>query len=163
MQQTTAEGRTRCEIWTRVMGYHRPVSHFNTGKKSEHFSRKHFTECVSANTKFMLQYNTNPATTSVQTETQTQIEYTNVSTMNYLLFTTTTCPQCPSFKEFVNKFVKFPGSMINEYSENFQELGEKFGISSVPTLLVFENDTLENPVFRTSNAAELYTFLNDRQ
>lgn len=44
--------RTRCEIWTRVMGYHRPVSHFNTGKKSEHYSRKHFVECVTANKQF---------------------------------------------------------------------------------------------------------------
>jgi len=48
--------RTRCEVWTRVMGYHRPVSHFNTGKKSEHYSRKHFTECISANRVFTAQY-----------------------------------------------------------------------------------------------------------
>jgi ribonucleoside-triphosphate reductase (formate) len=34
--------RTKCEIWTRVMGYYRPVSHFNIGKKSEHYSRNHF-------------------------------------------------------------------------------------------------------------------------
>jgi len=38
------------------MGYHRPVSHFNTGKKSEHMSRKHFEECVAANAQFMNQY-----------------------------------------------------------------------------------------------------------
>ena len=25
--------RQPCEIWTRVMGYHRPVSEFNKGKK----------------------------------------------------------------------------------------------------------------------------------
>jgi anaerobic ribonucleoside-triphosphate reductase len=36
--------RQRCEIWTRVMGYHRPVSSFNHGKKSEHAERKHFIE-----------------------------------------------------------------------------------------------------------------------
>lgn len=36
--------RSKCEIWTRVMGYYRPVSHFNTGKKSEHYSRNHFEE-----------------------------------------------------------------------------------------------------------------------
>jgi hypothetical protein len=51
--------RTRCEVWTRVMGYHRPVSHFNTGKKAEHFSRKHFTECVAANSEFCDQYSEN--------------------------------------------------------------------------------------------------------
>ncbi len=33
-----------CEVWTRVMGYHRPVSAFNPGKKSEHEERTHFEE-----------------------------------------------------------------------------------------------------------------------
>ena len=38
------EERTRCEIWTRVMGYYRPVSAFNRGKQSEYFDRKYFNE-----------------------------------------------------------------------------------------------------------------------
>ena len=33
-----------CEVWTRVMGYHRPVASFNIGKKGEHAERVHFTE-----------------------------------------------------------------------------------------------------------------------
>ncbi len=36
--------RQRCEIWTRVMGYHRPVASFNTGKKGEFLERRHFEE-----------------------------------------------------------------------------------------------------------------------
>ncbi|AXS83033.1 MULTISPECIES: anaerobic ribonucleoside-triphosphate reductase [Marinobacter] len=36
--------RQRCEVWTRVMGYHRPVSAFNKGKQSEHRERTHFRE-----------------------------------------------------------------------------------------------------------------------
>jgi anaerobic ribonucleoside-triphosphate reductase len=36
--------RTRCEIWTRVMGYHRPVSAFNPGKQAEHRERAMFRE-----------------------------------------------------------------------------------------------------------------------
>lgn len=36
--------RQPCEVWTRVMGYHRPVASFNIGKKGEHFERKHFLE-----------------------------------------------------------------------------------------------------------------------
>jgi ribonucleoside-triphosphate reductase len=31
--------RQPCEIWTRVMGYFRPVSQFNAGKKSEYSDR----------------------------------------------------------------------------------------------------------------------------
>lgn len=38
------EERQPCEIWTRVMGYHRPVSEYNKGKKSEFYSRKCFKE-----------------------------------------------------------------------------------------------------------------------
>jgi ribonucleoside-triphosphate reductase len=36
------------EIWTRVMGYHRPVSQFNQGKQSEHRERKFFCEAHAA-------------------------------------------------------------------------------------------------------------------
>lgn len=35
-----------CEVWTRVMGYHRPVSSFNIGKKGEHAERVHFKAAV---------------------------------------------------------------------------------------------------------------------
>jgi len=38
------EERTRCEVWTRVMGYHRPVSAFNAGKRAEHGERCYFVE-----------------------------------------------------------------------------------------------------------------------
>ena len=34
------EERTPCEVWTRVMGYHRPTSSFNPGKQSEFKERK---------------------------------------------------------------------------------------------------------------------------
>jgi len=36
--------RQPCEVWTRVMGYHRPVSSFNIGKKGEHYERRFFRE-----------------------------------------------------------------------------------------------------------------------
>ncbi len=34
--------RQRCEVWTRVMGYHRPVASFNIGKQGEFAERKQF-------------------------------------------------------------------------------------------------------------------------
>ncbi len=40
----TDEERQRCEVWTRVMGYHRPVASFNIGKKGEHRERRFFVE-----------------------------------------------------------------------------------------------------------------------
>jgi anaerobic ribonucleoside-triphosphate reductase len=42
MIQLDDNERQPCEIWTRVMGYHRPVSSFNIGKRGEHMERKFF-------------------------------------------------------------------------------------------------------------------------
>lgn len=42
--QLSDEERQPCEVWTRVMGYHRPVSSFNTGKQGEYAERTCFIE-----------------------------------------------------------------------------------------------------------------------
>ena len=44
--------RTKCEIYTRVMGYVRPVSHFNTWKKSEFYSRAYFSQNSDFESKY---------------------------------------------------------------------------------------------------------------
>ena len=44
--QLSDDERQRCEVWTRVMGYHRPVSSFNKGKKSEFAERTYFLEAA---------------------------------------------------------------------------------------------------------------------
>lgn len=46
------EERQPCEVWTRVMGYHRPVQSFNTGKKGEFNERVCFTEDSAKHHKF---------------------------------------------------------------------------------------------------------------
>ncbi len=51
----TNEERQRCEVWTRVMGYYRPVSQFNLGKKSEHKERLHFKEVPTQKVAEVLQ------------------------------------------------------------------------------------------------------------
>ena len=51
--------RQKCEIYARVMGYYRPVSHFNTWKKAEFYSRKYFDANTSLNSKFINNFNEN--------------------------------------------------------------------------------------------------------
>lgn len=49
--------RTKCEVWIRTMlGYYRPLSQMNTGKKAEQISRKLFSVIKSNNSKFINQY-----------------------------------------------------------------------------------------------------------
>ena len=40
--ELTNDERQPCEVWTRVMGYYRPVSFYNTGKKGEFHERVEF-------------------------------------------------------------------------------------------------------------------------
>lgn len=42
--QKYSDERQVCEVWTRCMGYFRPVSHYNKGKQSEFKERVCFTE-----------------------------------------------------------------------------------------------------------------------
>lgn len=41
----------KCEIYSRVVGYHRPVQNWNLGKKAEFAERKEFQENVSLKSK----------------------------------------------------------------------------------------------------------------
>lgn len=45
-QPTCPKCGKQCEVWTRVMGYHRPVSEFNKGKKSEYAERISFEQAT---------------------------------------------------------------------------------------------------------------------
>lgn len=54
-QPTCPHCQERTKVWTRVMGYFRPVDSFNKGKKGEHRERKHFTEdCVNTANLFSM-------------------------------------------------------------------------------------------------------------
>lgn len=53
--------RTPCEVYTRVMGYIRPVSWYNEGKKSEFYGKKFFDENKVNNSDFIRKYSTNNA------------------------------------------------------------------------------------------------------
>jgi len=53
--------RTPCEVYTRVMGYIRPFSWYNEGKKSEFASRVYFSEDKINNSDFIRKYSTQNA------------------------------------------------------------------------------------------------------
>ena len=38
--------RTKCEVWSRVMGYHRPTTGWNPGKQSEFHDRRLYKEAL---------------------------------------------------------------------------------------------------------------------
>lgn len=51
--ESLQEKRTKCTVWSRVMGYHRPVEGFNVGKKGEHKERVFFEQNFNALEKYV--------------------------------------------------------------------------------------------------------------
>lgn len=50
------KNRTKCLVYTRVMGYLSPTFRYNIGKKSEFYSRKYFNKLKATNRIFIEQY-----------------------------------------------------------------------------------------------------------
>lgn len=80
--------------------------------------------------------------------------------MNYLLFTTTTCPKCPAVKQFVVSNITFAGELVDNTRPDFMALAGEHGVSVAPTFIVFENG---NEVFRGNEASEIDSFLKDHK
>ncbi|MCK4968797.1 MAG: hypothetical protein KAS12_07115 [Candidatus Aenigmarchaeota archaeon] len=57
--------------------------------------------------------------------------------MKYLLFTTQTCPNCPSMKEFM-KDVNLKGEFIDASTDDGLKKAVSFGVSSVPTVIFLD-------------------------
>lgn len=79
--------------------------------------------------------------------------------MNYLLFTTQTCPKCPAFKDFVQKHIPFEGSVLDPSDEQFAGLSREYLVNSVPTLIIFEDEQKESALLRTNDIVDVYDFI----
>jgi len=141
----TTKDRTKCEIWTRVMGYHRPVSQYNFGKKSEFYSRNYFNAAQEENDKLISKYGS-----------ETQERNTSPVRQKNLLFTTTTCPKCPAVKNFLDKseteYFSIDNTMLN-----FSEMAEKYNVKSVPTMMRLDEQGQE--VWRANELSEIQLHL----
>lgn len=79
-------------------------------------------------------------------------------TMYGILFTTTSCPKCPAFREYISEHVSFPVDIFDERHADFQSLVGEHDITAAPTLILCDESRKE--VFRTSDASELSSFLS---
>ena len=76
--------------------------------------------------------------------------------MQYLLFTTTTCPKCPEIKEYVLSSCPISGQIVDNTSPDFGILASTFSVSIAPTFLVFDDNRSE--VFRGNEVYEIESF-----
>ena len=135
-----APQRQKCEIWTRVMGYHRPVSQYNLGKKSEFYSRTYFQNVADENAKLIERYG------------QTSLIDAAAGRAQLLLFSTTTCPKCPAVKNWLESSEVCYESIDNRRVD-FHQLAEQYGVQSVPTLIAIDASGKE--LWRAKEQAEM--------
>ncbi|NOR85048.1 hypothetical protein GQ473_02935 [archaeon] len=74
--------------------------------------------------------------------------------MKYLLFTTPTCPNCLAIKEFI-KNVELKGDFIDASTDDGLKKAVDFNVSSVPTVLFFNNNNKEKIIAEAHNINDI--------
>ncbi len=113
--------RQKCEVWTRVMGYCRPLSQMNIGKKSEFCSRKYFDELCSL-------------------QSLSNQEFIKENMNHYMLITTTTCNKCSVIKKALSEKLGNNLVVIDENNEDFDSICKKYNLSQAPSLINLDNE-----------------------
>jgi len=114
----------KCDVYSRVVGYFRPVNNWNKGKRQEYDERKAFiVESVK--------------------KSQQSLAGWGSSVAQCLLITTQTCPNCSMAKQMLTDTTKLPLAIIDASTDEGFEIAKKYGVSSVPTaVFIDKNDEL---------------------
>ncbi len=116
--------KRKTEIYSRITGYYRPVQNWNVGKAEEFRERKEY-DIPSSRLKHK---------GPLHTETAGKTE-ADAASDSILLFTTKTCPNCPNAKrQLASQGIEY--TLVD--CEEQPALAQKYGIKSVPTLVVGE-------------------------
>lgn len=134
------------EIYSRIVGYFRPLNNWNNGKKEEFKDRVEYVEEKSLTGKF--------SSSLVEGIAKEEIKEVNNNTAikSYKLFTLPSCDKCESAKKHL-KTLKIAGDIfdlaskddINVFRGYYKSLKNKIernedGSLPVPTVLFFDED-----------------------
>ncbi|MFX0087397.1 MAG: ribonucleoside triphosphate reductase, partial [Candidatus Hodarchaeota archaeon] len=153
------------EVYSRIVGYFRPISKWNDGKTQEFNERKVFKigkSSLSDMQDLTSQTNSSDETVSdlvgeVPRSTAASAKPTNGTYI--ALFISETCPKCRPFKAQISNRVN-PSKIktINTATEEGIRLAEVFNITKVPTAIILDND---KEYFRFSSVKGMNKFLPD--
>lgn len=146
------------EVYTRIVGYYRPVQNWNKGKKEEYFIRKEFANPTESNVGDAANYGkeeviekpiVTPQTikevdsaqlelTPLNFETNTKTEEDN-KVQSFKFFYSDTCPNCPSVKDYVQN-LKMQGEYLNASKPEGLKEAREYSVMAVPTVIFFDNN-----------------------
>ncbi|RKY69020.1 MAG: ribonucleoside triphosphate reductase [Candidatus Latescibacterota bacterium] len=128
------------EVYSRVVGYYRPVVNWNVGKKEELRQR--------------LEYEVDELTSSLEHRPASEGKPESGSSLiqSYKFFFSDRCPQCSLAKAYVEK-LDLPGENIDARTPQGLEEARKYDVRSTPTVLLFDNRG--HPVEAASTLSEI--------
>jgi ribonucleoside-triphosphate reductase len=132
-----------CEIFSRIVGYFRPVSNWNKGKKQEFVERTTYSQPQASN---LLEINNQVNQVEEPSNGTSTISHSllNEKGINsYVILTTPSCPNCPQAKELLKNHPMTKdilGTEKNAQVPDEATLGliKQFNINSVPTVVFFD-------------------------
>lgn len=151
------------EVYSRIVGYYRPVKNWNEGKRAEYFERESFVVTPAPATRKtvvraevptqesahdeIVEARLEPITPPLKHEghaTAVATPMTEVMTKEgvsrYTFFYSHHCPQCPSMKQYVER-LPLAGEMLNAIDDNrARSLLEEFNIRKVPTVFLYNEE-----------------------
>lgn len=123
-----------CEIYTRVVGYFRPVKNWNEGKGAEFDDRKEFDEVISLNSL--------RKTNDFLTEKKNS--FFKETDADVILFGTEKCDGCIKLKNSLLKDNSIKFKYIDVFKENQKE-AQIIGVSVLPCILLKNGMLMQEP------------------
>ncbi len=141
--------KQKAEVYSRITGYYRPVQNWNEGKLQEYKDRVTYDTGKSVLKKEPVSMR---PVERVEAESQNESGEGLKKKPQLYLFTTRTCPNCRTAKEFL-KVVDY--QIID--AEEHPELAEKFGIMQAPTLVLVRDGMVQ----KFANASNIRRFAEE--
>lgn len=131
---------TPTEVYTRIVGYYRPVQNWNKGKSEEYLDREEFNiheqkiidkkneEIVKAEIEKLEKMDSSNNKFNIVVNDKGQIK-------QYRLFYSDNCPGCPPVKNYLRQ-IKLAGEEVNASTKEGFEEAVRHNITGTPTVLL---------------------------
>ena len=148
----------KTEVYSRITGYYRPVQNWNDGKSQEYKERKVYDAFAAVKKEFTMVKGSAACACSCHSVEPLSLADDEVETSageKVTLFTTTTCPNCRTAKNFLDKENIAYNVVV---SDEEPEKAKAYEIRQAPTLVVEKDGKMEKYV----NLSEIRRFIDHR-
>jgi len=138
------------EIYSRIVGYFRPISKWNNGKTQEFEDRTTFevNQSSFSNVRDIIQEdlpikesNDSFSEMTVEEPLSTPVSSNHTNGKYISLFISPSCPKCSPFKEQISKIVdSIKIKTINTATEEGYRLAEVFNVQELPTAVIISDE-----------------------